>query len=168
MAILCAIFGQAFQRDSPLAVDLSTAILQLSESGELQRVHDKWLTRNGCSILSTQVDENRLSLNSFWGLFLICGVASFVALTVFACRVCCQYRRYKPGNEVEAEEVEQAQTSLGSRRAARLPSLTNLIEFADMKEAALKEKLKNATYSKREHASPHSDDQLNSPCGFRA
>lgn len=161
-------WGFAFHRDSPLAVDLSTAILQLSENGELQRMHDKWLTRNGCSILSTQVDENRLSLGSFWGLFLICGVASAVALTVFACRVCCQYRRYKPGSEVEAEEVEQAQTSLGSRHANRLPSLKNLIEFVDMKETALKEKLKNATYSKREHASPRSDDQLNSPCGFTA
>ncbi|KAK9133465.1 hypothetical protein Scep_012993 [Stephania cephalantha] len=36
-------WGFAFQRDSPLAVDLSTAILQLSENGDLQRIHDKWL-----------------------------------------------------------------------------------------------------------------------------
>ncbi|KAK6141169.1 hypothetical protein DH2020_025087 [Rehmannia glutinosa] len=37
-------WGFAFQRDSPLAIDLSTAILQLSENGELQRIHDKWLS----------------------------------------------------------------------------------------------------------------------------
>jgi ionotropic glutamate receptor len=39
-------WGFAFPRDSPLAVDLSTAILQLSESGDLQRIHDKWMTKH--------------------------------------------------------------------------------------------------------------------------
>ncbi|RYR78988.1 hypothetical protein Ahy_A01g003846 [Arachis hypogaea] len=32
--------------DSPLAIDVSTAILKLSENGDLQRIHDKWLTRS--------------------------------------------------------------------------------------------------------------------------
>ncbi|KAK1396089.1 Glutamate receptor [Heracleum sosnowskyi] len=75
-------WGFAFQRDSPLAVDLSTAILQLSENGDLQRIHDKWLSKDACSAQSNQIDDNRLSLNCFWGLFLICGIACFVSLTV--------------------------------------------------------------------------------------
>ncbi|KAH8508120.1 hypothetical protein H0E87_010306 [Populus deltoides] len=42
-------WGFAFPRDSPLAVDMSAAILKLSEGGELQRIHDKWLQRSACS-----------------------------------------------------------------------------------------------------------------------
>ncbi|KAI4354173.1 hypothetical protein L6164_003066 [Bauhinia variegata] len=37
-----------FQRDSPLAIDMSTAIIKLSENGELQRIRDKWLKRSPC------------------------------------------------------------------------------------------------------------------------
>nr|7LZ0_A Chain A, Glutamate receptor 3.4 [Arabidopsis thaliana]7LZ0_B Chain B, Glutamate receptor 3.4 [Arabidopsis thaliana]7LZ0_C Chain C, Glutamate receptor 3.4 [Arabidopsis thaliana]7LZ1_A Chain A, Glutamate receptor 3.4 [Arabidopsis thaliana]7LZ1_B Chain B, Glutamate receptor 3.4 [Arabidopsis thaliana]7LZ1_C Chain C, Glutamate receptor 3.4 [Arabidopsis thaliana]7LZ2_A Chain A, Glutamate receptor 3.4 [Arabidopsis thaliana]7LZ2_B Chain B, Glutamate receptor 3.4 [Arabidopsis thaliana]7LZ2_C Chai len=43
-------WGFAFQRDSPLAVDMSTAILQLSEEGELEKIHRKWLNyKHECS-----------------------------------------------------------------------------------------------------------------------
>ncbi|XP_015576348.1 glutamate receptor 3.6 isoform X2 [Ricinus communis] len=66
-------WGFAFPRDSPLAVDMSTAILKLSENGDLQRIHDKWLTRSACSSTSTKLEVDRLQLRSFWGLFLICG-----------------------------------------------------------------------------------------------
>ncbi|KAF3337044.1 glutamate receptor 3.5-like protein [Carex littledalei] len=60
-------WGFAFQRDSPLVVDLSTAILTLSENGELQRIHDQWLNSNGgCSSENTDIESNRLSLSSFW------------------------------------------------------------------------------------------------------
>lgn len=131
-------WGFAFQRDSPLAVDLSTAILQLSESGELQRIHDKWLTRNGCSTQATEVDSNRLSLKSFWGLFLICGIACFLALSVFFCRVFCQYRRYSPDGEEEDAETEAP----SSRRTARATSFKDLIDFVDKKEAEIKDMLK--------------------------
>ncbi|MCL7023811.1 hypothetical protein MKW94_000673, partial [Papaver nudicaule] len=41
-------WGFAFPRDSPLTVDMSTAILTLSENGDLQRIHDKWLSRSAC------------------------------------------------------------------------------------------------------------------------
>nr|6R85_A Chain A, Glutamate receptor 3.3,Glutamate receptor 3.3 [Arabidopsis thaliana]6R85_B Chain B, Glutamate receptor 3.3,Glutamate receptor 3.3 [Arabidopsis thaliana]6R88_A Chain A, Glutamate receptor 3.3,Glutamate receptor 3.3 [Arabidopsis thaliana]6R88_B Chain B, Glutamate receptor 3.3,Glutamate receptor 3.3 [Arabidopsis thaliana]6R88_C Chain C, Glutamate receptor 3.3,Glutamate receptor 3.3 [Arabidopsis thaliana]6R88_D Chain D, Glutamate receptor 3.3,Glutamate receptor 3.3 [Arabidopsis thalian len=42
-------WGFAFPRDSPLAIDLSTAILELAENGDLQRIHDKWLMKNACT-----------------------------------------------------------------------------------------------------------------------
>ncbi|CAL1393789.1 unnamed protein product [Linum trigynum] len=77
-------WGFAFQRDSPLAVDLSMAILQLSENGDLQKIHNKWLLRSECTDSLNPVDENRLSLSSFWGLFLICGVSCLLALLVFS------------------------------------------------------------------------------------
>ncbi|GFZ10547.1 glutamate receptor 3.3 [Actinidia rufa] len=73
----------AFPRDSPLAVDMSTAILALSENGDLQRIYDKWLTRSTCSSDSAELESDRLHLKSFWGLFLIIGLACFVALVIY-------------------------------------------------------------------------------------
>ncbi|KAG8642304.1 hypothetical protein MANES_12G075200v8 [Manihot esculenta] len=103
-------WGFAFQKDSPLAVDLSTAILQLSENGDLQKIHNKWLTRAECSMQINEVDSSRLSLSSFWGLFLICGLACFIALTIFFCRVLCQYRKFavEEGQVAEVEEIQPA------------------------------------------------------------
>lgn len=126
-------WGFAFQRDSPLAVDLSTAILQLSENGELQRIHDKWLSNEECSSQLSQVDENRLSLSSFWGLFLISGIACFVALTVFFFRTFCQYRRYDP------EEKEEDDNEIDSPRR---PPRPGCLVFIDKKEEDIKEALK--------------------------
>ncbi|CAA0816073.1 Glutamate receptor 3.4 [Striga hermonthica] len=131
-------WGFAFQRDSPLAVDMSTAILQLSETGELQRIHDKWLSSNGCSAQANPVDENRLSLKSFWGLFLLCGVACFLALTIFFCRVCLQYSKYS----AEDDERAEAEPARSSRRAPRATSFKDMIDFVDRKEAEIKEMLR--------------------------
>ncbi|PQQ17949.1 glutamate receptor 3.4 isoform X2 [Prunus yedoensis var. nudiflora] len=55
--------GIAFQKDSPLAVDLSTAILQLTENGDLQKIHNKWLSHDECSI---QMNENPLSISQIY------------------------------------------------------------------------------------------------------
>ncbi|KAJ7948160.1 Glutamate receptor [Quillaja saponaria] len=125
--------GFAFQRDSPLAVDLSTAILQLSESGDLQKIHDKWLTSSECTMQVNEVDANRLSLNSFWGLFLICGIACLIALIVFFWRVFFQYIRYRPEAEDADQEIEQ------TRPTKRTTSFKDLIYFVDKKEAEIKE-----------------------------
>ncbi|CAL5391257.1 unnamed protein product [Camellia sinensis] len=46
--------------DSPLVVDLSTAILRLLENSELQRIHDRWILLNRCFAQANQVDENIL------------------------------------------------------------------------------------------------------------
>ncbi|XP_042505195.1 glutamate receptor 3.4-like isoform X2 [Macadamia integrifolia] len=156
-------WGFAFQRDSPLAVDLSTAILTLSENGDLQRIHDKWLSRNLCSAQSSQVDSNRLSLKSFWGLFLICGTACFIALIVFFTRVFCQYRKYGPDDEVgEDDEVEGDRPNNSSRRPFRSTSFKNLIEFVDKKEEEILKK-KKASFSKQQCSSQSLDGQSSSP-----
>ncbi|KNA07612.1 hypothetical protein SOVF_170050 [Spinacia oleracea] len=146
-------WGFAFERDSPLAVDLSTAILQLSENGELQRIHDKWLTSSGsCSSQSNQVDDNRLSLKSFWGLFLICGVTCFFALSIFFCRVCYQYSRYAP--EVVIQDEIEAAEPVRSRRLSSA-SFKDLMGFIDRKEAEIKEffKRKNSLESSQSQTS---------------
>ncbi|KAK1303833.1 Glutamate receptor 3.1 [Acorus calamus] len=76
-------WGFAFPRDSPLAVDMSTAILLLSENGELQRIHDKWLMRTACTSETDELESNQLHLRSFTGLFFICGLACFIALLIY-------------------------------------------------------------------------------------
>ncbi|XP_068646857.1 glutamate receptor 3.3-like [Aristolochia californica] len=97
-------WGFAFPRDSPLAVDLSTAILQLSENGDLQRIHDKWLRANACSLQNTEIDSDQLHFKSFWGLFLISGTACFLALLIYFAMMLCHFYQNRlqeavsPGN----------------------------------------------------------------------
>lgn len=138
--------GQAFQRDSPLAVDLSTAILQLSENGDLQRIHDKWLSRDKCSSQTNQIDDNQLSLNSFWGLFLISGIACFIALLVFFCRICWQYRKFYTHDDNERKDIEESpESSRPIRRTLGSKSFKDLIDFVDKKETEIKEMIKHKT-----------------------
>ncbi|VAI42081.1 unnamed protein product [Triticum turgidum subsp. durum] len=90
-------WGFAFPRDSPLQVDLSTAILSLSENGELQRIHAKWLNTGECTTDNSElVDSNQLRLESFLGLFLICGVACVLALLLYFGIMLCKYLRHEP------------------------------------------------------------------------
>ncbi|KAI4319854.1 hypothetical protein MLD38_033404 [Melastoma candidum] len=154
-------WGFAFQRDSPLAVDLSTAILQLSESGDLQRIHDKWLSQSQCSSQVNAVDENRLSLSSFWGLFLICGVTCFIALLCFFCKVFSQFRRFTPESEEPEIEIQPA----SSTRPNRSTSFKHLIEFVDKKEAEIKHMLRRKSTDERQQAtvSQRSDGNTSSP-----
>lgn len=86
-------WGFAFPRDSPLAVDMSTAILALSENGDLQRIRDKWLTRSTCSLDGAELESDRLHLKSFWGLFLVCGIACFIALCIYFFQIIRQFYR---------------------------------------------------------------------------
>ncbi|WZZ56554.1 hypothetical protein YC2023_056661 [Brassica napus] len=141
-------WGFAFQRDSPLAVDMSTAILQLSEEGELEKIHRKWLNyKHECSMQIQNSETSQLSLKSFWGLFLICGITCFIALTVFFWRVFWQYQRLLPdtGDEERASEVTEASRS---GRGLRAPSFKELVKIVDKREAEIKEILKQKSSSK--------------------
>lgn len=154
--------SQAFQRDSPLAVDLSTAILQLSENGDLQKIHNKWLRSSECPMQLNEIDADRLSLTSFWGLFLICGVACAIALAVFFCRILCQYRRFSPEVvERDVEEIEPAPRS--SRRSLRATSFKDLMDFVDKKEEEIKHMLKRKSSDNKQEASPSTDGKSHSP-----
>ncbi|XP_062224310.1 glutamate receptor 3.1-like isoform X1 [Phragmites australis] len=119
-------WGFAFPRDSPLQVDLSTAILALSENGELQRIHDKWLKTGECAAENAgYVDSNQLRLESFWGLFLICGVACVLALLIYFGIMLRQYLRHEPPETALSLES-------GSSKSKR--SLKKFISFVDDKE----------------------------------
>lgn len=148
-------WGFAFQRDSPLAVDLSTAILQLSESGDLQRIHDKWLNKKECT--TVDVDSNKLALTSFWGLFLICGIACFITLTIFFARIFCQYNKFIPESEKIDEEIQPVRRS---RRPSRTPSLKKWMVFVDKRESEVKEILRDN--KKRRHSQSLEDPSVSS------
>ncbi|PRQ56878.1 putative ionotropic glutamate receptor, metazoa [Rosa chinensis] len=87
-------WGFAFAKDSPLAIDMSTAILKLSENGNLQKIHDKWIMKSACSVEGAKQAVDRLQLKSFWGLFLLSGIACFLALLLYVLRMIRQYYRH--------------------------------------------------------------------------
>ncbi|XP_031743083.1 glutamate receptor 3.6 isoform X2 [Cucumis sativus] len=123
-------WGFAFPRDSPLAVDMSTAILRLSETGDLQRIHDKWLMKSACTSQASKIEVDRLQLNSFWGLFLICGVACVLALSIYLFQMVRQY------SEHYTEELGS------SEQPSRSASLHRFLSFADEKEEVFKSQSK--------------------------
>ncbi|XP_021714103.1 glutamate receptor 3.6-like [Chenopodium quinoa] len=147
-------WGFAFPQDSPLAVDMSTALLKLSENGDLQRIHDKWLRRKACSSQDTKLEVDRLELKSFWGLFLICGIACVLALIVYFALIVKQYlRHYTP-------EEEAIGPSSSSSKSSRVQTF---LSFVDEKEEEIKKrsrKRKTERKSSRGYASNRSLAEL--------
>ncbi|XVE94391.1 hypothetical protein REPUB_Repub02eG0004600 [Reevesia pubescens] len=113
-------WGFAFPRDSPLALDLSTAILALAENGDLQRIHDKWLMQSPCSLDSTEIESNRLHLSSFWGLFLICGIACLIAIFIYFLQILRQLHSVPP--------PESASAGQDRSRSGRLQRFLSLMD----------------------------------------
>lgn len=115
-------WGFAFPRDSALAVDMSTAILKLSENGDLQRIHDKWLPKSSCSSDGSELESDELHLSSFAGLFLICLITCFTALVVYFLQLFSRYRRFTR----EEEPLEEGST-IGTR-SRRVQTLLTLMD----------------------------------------
>ncbi|XP_038711272.1 glutamate receptor 2.8-like isoform X2 [Tripterygium wilfordii] len=78
-------FGFVFPRYSPLVPEVSKAILKVTEGEKMKDIENAWLgEENTCANSSPSVSSSSLGLDSFWGLFLIAGVASTLALLIFA------------------------------------------------------------------------------------
>ncbi|GLT27199.1 hypothetical protein SLA2020_022160 [Shorea laevis] len=77
-------FGFVFPRGSPLVADVSRAILNVTESFRIGDIQNARKKQTNCPDSSTLASTNSLSLGSFWGLFLIAGVISVLALVYFA------------------------------------------------------------------------------------
>ncbi|KAI4325401.1 hypothetical protein MLD38_030805 [Melastoma candidum] len=117
-------WGFAFPRDSPLSIDMSTAILKLSENGDLQRIHDKWLMSSACTSAGSNLLVDRLHFESFRGLFIVCGLACAVALLIYFLRILCQFREHCTNEVVESSSTKSG----GSSR------LQSFLSFVDEKE----------------------------------
>ncbi|CAA0824793.1 Glutamate receptor 3.2 [Striga hermonthica] len=121
-------WGFAFPRDSPLAMDMSTALLTLSENGDLQKLHDKWLN-NGVCQPANSANLDQLQLKSFWGLFLLCGAACVAALAVYFGSTLYKFKRsYLP---------QQQPSSLQS--SSKSVRIHKFLSFVDRKEEEVEE-----------------------------
>ncbi|XP_022763797.1 glutamate receptor 3.2-like isoform X2 [Durio zibethinus] len=140
-------WGFAFPRDSPLAIDISTAILALSENGELQKIHDKWLSRRACSSESSEAEIEQLDLQSFWGLFLICGIVCILALLVYFWSIFRQFSRYRP--------EEPNSTSTAGSRSARLQTFLSFVD-GKVQESKSSSKRKRESMPSNDH---HKEDE---------
>uniref|UniRef100_A0A5B6ZS34 Glutamate receptor n=1 Tax=Davidia involucrata TaxID=16924 RepID=A0A5B6ZS34_DAVIN len=149
-------WGFAFPRDSPLAIDMSTAILKLSENGELQRIHDKWLMRSACSLQGAKLEVDRLQLKSFSGLFLICGLACLLALIVYFIQMVRQFsQHYSDNSEL-------------SGRSSRSERLQTFLSFADEKEETVKGRSKRRQIEAASTRSADGDGSINDSQKIRA
>ncbi|ESQ45364.1 hypothetical protein EUTSA_v10010111mg [Eutrema salsugineum] len=123
-------WGFAFPRNSPLAVDVSTAILQLSENGDLQRIRDKWLLRKACSLQGAEIEVDRLELKSFWGLFVVCGLACVLALAVYTVLMIRQFRHHSPDHQEPEGSIR--------RRSSPSARIHSFLSFVKEKEEDIK------------------------------
>ncbi|GAB4857805.1 hypothetical protein Ancab_040530 [Ancistrocladus abbreviatus] len=78
-------FGFVFPTGSPLVSDVSRAILNVTEGDIMVAIEKKWIVQEDvCMSTSGYANTTSLGLDSFWGLFLIAGIASLLALSMFA------------------------------------------------------------------------------------
>lgn len=128
-------WGFAFQRRSRLAVDMSTAILRLSENGKLQEIHDTWFCKLGCpGQRGGEAQPDQLHLISFWGLYLLCGIISSTALFMFLLRIIGQYIRYQ--RQHRRSEVVTP-TPIPSNTGCT-QTIQSFMRFIDEKDEAIK------------------------------
>jgi ionotropic glutamate receptor len=96
---------QAFQKGSPIAKDFSKSILRLLENGNLTRLEDKWLSTpsNECSVnIVTSNSTEHLSLQSFWGLYLISGAVSTICFLLSLIRLLKNYQHQQEADKGNA------------------------------------------------------------------
>ncbi|KAH6782210.1 hypothetical protein C2S52_000819 [Perilla frutescens var. hirtella] len=92
-------FGFVFQKGSPLAIDMSEAILKVTQSGHVDTLEKNMLHLLNCTSSSSSLskaDEIRLGPGPFSGLFLILGCILGVAFVVAVARLV----RVRWGNSV--------------------------------------------------------------------
>ncbi|KAL9674860.1 hypothetical protein QQ045_003059 [Rhodiola kirilowii] len=90
-------FGFVFPKGSPLAPDVSRAILNVTQGEKMAAIERSWFgehtacpTGDSTSLSSS---SSSIGLDSFWGLFLIAGLASVGALTLYASSFIYQHRQ---------------------------------------------------------------------------
>lgn len=78
---------QAFAKDFPLLPAINNAIMNITESGKLLDLEQKYINSEECVDADTISDEEAsIGLNSFSILFMLTGCTSTVALTMFVIR----------------------------------------------------------------------------------
>lgn len=129
-------WGFAFPRDSPLVVDMSSAILNLSENGELQQIHKNWFCKANCvAQTSVSSDPNQLHVSNFWGLFLVCGIATLFSLFLFLIRAIRQFIKFN-------SKQTDPESSSGQSGRHCSQAIYSFFSFIDEKEEVIKNMFK--------------------------
>eukprot|EP00253_Pinus_taeda_P011673 PITA_11673 len=143
-------FGFVFPKGSPLLPDISRAVLSLSEDKEMQQIQTKWLNSTACVDSGAKVDSNRLSMDSFWGLYLITGSVSVIALVIFVSMLLYEYMRDPNVMDKDNSEMGNPSTGKSLKRAMK-----SFMVYIDQKEGS--------TSSPNRRVSDTSPNQSNSP-----
>ncbi|CAL5367924.1 unnamed protein product [Camellia sinensis] len=85
---------KAFRKGSHLVRDVSIAILHVIEEDKMLEIDKKWLQNNSCLDSTSTVSSNSLGVHSFWGLFLIVGVAASFALIISMAVLAYEHRSF--------------------------------------------------------------------------
>ncbi|XP_008781472.2 glutamate receptor 2.7-like [Phoenix dactylifera] len=83
-------FGFVFQKGSPVAADISGAILELNEDGTLKQLEKKWFSFSLSNCPSPDYNDGKtdsLSLDHVWVLFLFTGGISTTVFLLFIARL---------------------------------------------------------------------------------
>ena len=97
---------QAFQKGSPLAADVSEAILTISEKRILKALEEKWFP---CSAECSATENDELSLGNFWALYLLCGATSTLYIVLFFLRLLIDFNRKQPSRSDESVWMKTVQ-----------------------------------------------------------
>lgn len=107
-------FGFVFPKGSSLVPDLSRAILSLTESQEMRDIERRWFgDPSSCPQQgSSPFSSGSLDFNSFYGLFLITGLTSILALLIYAVSFFYRYRDSLAGIRAQEKTLGRKMTSV--------------------------------------------------------
>ena len=129
---------------------MSTALLKLSENGDLQRIHDKWLLKSPCTSQGARPETDKLELKSFSALFALCGGACLIALIIYFSMMCYQFTK----------QYTDRLSSSGSSTSRRLQTF---LTFVDEKEEEVhSSRSKRRSMERMSNRSVGEDDSTNS------
>ncbi|XP_077229051.1 glutamate receptor 2.9-like [Tasmannia lanceolata] len=100
-------FGFVFPLGSPLATDISTAILKLSENAKIRQL-EKNLVSSFSKCSTSNVNTESLSLANFWGLFVITGGTSTIVLLLFLAHLVYKIHRLHVGDGGNASPMNES------------------------------------------------------------
>uniref|UniRef100_A0A1D1YUM9 Glutamate receptor 2.8 n=1 Tax=Anthurium amnicola TaxID=1678845 RepID=A0A1D1YUM9_9ARAE len=154
-------FGFAFPTGSPLARDLSKAILTLTDGDKMVRIERKWFgDQSNCPKNDGDLTPDSLNLASFWGLFLITGVASVVSLLAFFFSFAYQHRHllHDSGSDVSLWRRVKAVSRQYDQKD--LSSYTFRKEAKDREDATASPHTNRTATTGDAMASPYSTDRF--------
>ena len=108
--------------DSPMLKNLTVAILQLSESGELTYLHDKWWPNN-CMEGQDAHSASALGLKNLLGLFLLLGLGLGLGLLIALLELLSKARGLAKDGKVMVTVLGGDRFQVQKERRKKLPPL---------------------------------------------